>query len=103
MAGRRGGTPEDQEDEAGGEASLEDAGAEEDGASLEGGGGASVTETEQEAVLFPSAVVMVMTALPALWRVTFPEASTEATPLSLLCQLTLWLVALLGAMDQVRV
>ena len=65
MAGRRGGTPEDQEDEAGGEASLEDAGAEEDGASLEGGGGASVTETAQEAVLFPSAVVMVITALPA--------------------------------------
>lgn len=51
----------------------------------------------------PSAAVAVMTAVPGATAVTTPFWSTVATALSLLVQVTAWLVALSGATVAVRV
>jgi hypothetical protein len=59
---------------------------------------AAVMVTVQVAVLLPSAVVTVMTALPADTAVTKPPDDTEAIPVALLLHDTFWLVALAGAM-----
>ena len=52
----------------------------------------------QVAVLPPSAVFTVMVAVPPFFAVTRPLFETLATVLSLLLQVTLWFVALLGLM-----
>jgi hypothetical protein len=64
---------------------------------------AAVTVTAQVAVLFPSAVVTVMVALPAAKAVTKPFDDTVATEVELLLHDTFLFVALEGAMVAVNV
>ena len=62
-----------------------------------------LTVIADEAVKPPSAVVAVMVAVPLPWAVTIPLVLTVATVASLVLQLTLLLVALLGVTVAVRV
>ena len=57
----------------------------------------SVTVTVHSVVLFPSAVVTVIVAVPAAFAVTFPSLSTVAIAPSLLLHVTFLLVAFAGA------
>jgi len=52
----------------------------------------------QDEVMLPSTVVTVIVAIPALTPTTFPLEETVATVGSLVVQVTLLLVALVGAM-----
>ena len=62
-----------------------------------------LTVTAQEAVLPPSLLVAVMTAVPGALAVTVPVASTEATFAALELQVTPWLVASVGVKTGSRV
>jgi hypothetical protein len=61
------------------------------------------TVTVQAAVLLPSWVVTVMSAVPAATAVTTPFADTVATGLLLLFHVTFWFVALKGIIEATRV
>ena len=60
--------------------------------------GSLVTVTAQDATFAPSAVVTVIAAMPVVWAVTVPAASTDATAALLDDHVTAWFVAVAGAM-----
>ena len=65
--------------------------------------GSLVTVTAQDATFAPSAVVTVIAAMPVVWAVTVPAASTDATAALLDDHVTALLVAVAGATEAVSV